>query len=59
MKKLHLRMQVMNRSIKVANRASEKFVSTLNEVTIGMGELVVPIDFLVLENTRRTSLSAC
>ncbi len=52
-------MQVMNRSIKVANRASEKFVSTLNEVTIGMGELVVPIDFLVLENTRRTSLSAC
>ncbi len=51
MKKLHLRMQPKNRSIKVANCASEKCVGTLNEVPISLGELVVPMDFLVLEET--------
>ncbi len=50
-KKLHLRMQPTNRSIKVANCASEKCVGTLNEVPISMGDLVVPMDFLVLEDT--------
>ncbi len=44
-------MQPANRSIKVANFASEKFVGTLNEVTISLGELVVPMDFLVVEET--------
>ena len=50
-KKLHLRMQPTNRSIKVANCASEKCVGTLNEVPISLGELVVSMDFLVLEET--------
>ncbi len=35
-KKLHLRMQPTNRSIKVANCASEKCVGILNEVPISM-----------------------
>ncbi len=50
-KKLHLRMQPTNRSIKVANCASEKHVGRLNEVPISIGELIVPMDFLVLEET--------
>ncbi len=50
-KKLHLRMQPSNRSIKVANCASEKCVGALNEVPISMGELIVHMDFLVLEET--------
>ena len=50
-KKLHFRMQLTNRAIKVAHCASEKCVGTLNEVPISMGELVVPMDFLVLEET--------
>ncbi len=50
-KKLHLRMQPTNIYIKVANCASEKCVGTLNEVPISMGELVVPMDFLALEET--------
>ncbi len=50
-KKLHLRMQPINRSIKVANCASEKCVGTLNEVPVSMGALVIPMDFLVLEET--------
>ena len=51
MKKLHLRMQTTNRSIKVANSASEKCVGTLNAVLISLEELVVTIHFLVLEET--------
>ena len=51
-RKLHLCMKPTNRTIKVANCASEKCVGTLNEVTISMGELVVPKDFLVLEETQ-------
>ncbi len=50
-KKLHIRMQITNRSSKVANCASEKCVGTLNEVPVSMGELVVPMDFLILEDT--------
>ncbi len=50
-KKIHLRMESTNRSIKVATCASEKCVGTLNEVPISMGELEVPMDFLVLEET--------
>ena len=50
-KKLHLLMQPTNMSIKVANCASEKFVGTLNEVPISLGELVVPMNFLVLDDT--------
>ena len=42
-KRLHLRRQPTNRSIKVANCASEKCVSRLNEVPTSMGELVVPM----------------
>ncbi len=49
--KIYLRRQPTNRCIKVANCASEKCVGTLNEVLISMGELVVPMDFLVLEET--------
>ncbi len=50
-KKLHLRMQPTNRSIKVANCASENCMGTLDEVPISMGELAVPMDFLILEET--------
>ncbi len=50
-RKLHLRMKPTNRTIKVANRASEKCVGTLGEVPTSMGELVMPMDFLVLEET--------
>ena len=50
-KKLHLRMQSTNRSIKVANCASENCVGTLNEVPISLGELAVPMRFLVLDET--------
>ncbi len=50
-KKLHLRMHPTNRSIKVANCASEKGVGTLNEVPISLGELAVRMDYLVLEET--------
>ena len=53
--KLHLCMQPNIRCIKVANCASEKYVGTLNEVPISMGESVVPMDFLVLEETRTIS----
>ena len=38
---------------------SEKFVGTLNEVPTSSGELVVPINILVLEETGTISLSAC
>ncbi len=51
-KKLHLHMQTSNRLIKVANCALEKCMGTLNEVPLGMGELLVPMDFLLLEETR-------
>ena len=51
LKKLHLCMQTTNQSIKVASCASEKCVGTLNEVPISFGELVVSMDFLVLEET--------
>ncbi len=44
-RKLHLRMKPTNRTIKVANYASEKCVGTLDEVTISVGELVVPMIF--------------
>ncbi len=50
-KKLQLRTQPNKRSIKVANCASENSVGILNEVPISMAELVVPIDFLVQEET--------
>ncbi len=50
-KKLNLRMQPTNRSAEVANCASEKCVVTLSEVPVSLGELVVPMDFLVLEQT--------
>ena len=50
-KKLHLRMQSTNRSVKVANCASYRCVGTLNEVPISVGELVVPMVFLVPEET--------
>ncbi len=36
-KKLYIRMQPTNRSIKVENCASEECMSTLNEVPISMG----------------------
>ncbi len=48
-KKLHLRTEPAKRSIKVANCASEKCEGTLNEVPISMGDVVVLMDFLVLE----------
>ena len=51
-RKLHLRMKPTNRAIKVANCASEKCMGTLDEVPISMGELVVTLYFLVLEETR-------
>ena len=44
-------MQPTNHSIKVANCASEKCVGTLKEIPISMGELVGPMDFVVLEET--------
>ena len=44
-------MQLTKGSIKVANFASEKCVGTLNEVPICLGDLVVPMDFLVLDQT--------
>ncbi len=50
-KKLHLRMQTTNGPIKVANCASEKCVGTLNEVPISSEDLVVPMDFLIPEET--------
>ena len=50
-KNLHLRIVPTDRSMKVANCASEKCVDTLNEMSISMGELVVLMDFLVLEDT--------
>ncbi len=46
-KELQLCMQYTNRSIKVANCASEKCVGSLNEVPISVRKLVVPIDFVV------------
>ncbi len=49
--KLHFLMQLINRPIKVASCASEKCVGTLNEVPISLDELVVPMDFLVPEET--------
>ncbi len=45
----HLRIQPTNGSIKVAKCASEKCGDTLNEVSISLGKLVVPMDSLVLE----------
>ncbi len=50
-KKLHLCMQPTNRYIKVANCALEKSVGKLKETPISIRELIVPIDFLVLEET--------
>ncbi len=55
-KKLHLRMQPTNQSIKVANCATEKCLGTLNEVPIGLGEPVVPMGLLVLEETQHDIL---
>ncbi len=50
-RKLYLRVKSTNRTIKVANCASEKCLGTLDEVPISMGEFVLPMDFLVLEET--------
>ncbi len=48
-KKLQFRMQTTNRSIKFASCVSEKCVGIFDEVPISLGELKVPMDFLVLE----------
>ena len=50
-------MQSTNCSIKVAHCTSEKFEGTLNDVPISMGELTVPMDFSVLEETPYNILS--
>ncbi len=49
-KNLHLRMQPTVLS-KLRTVLRKKCVGTLNEVSTSMGELVVPMDFLVLEKT--------
>ena len=46
--RLHVRMMPTTRLIKVANCAFEKCVGHLRDVPIRMGELVVPLKFLVM-----------
>ena len=49
--KLHIRIMPTTRRIKVANCAFEKCVGYLRDVPIQMGELVVPLEFSVIESS--------
>ena len=49
--KLHIRMMPMTGRIKFANRTFEKCEVNLHDVPFQMGELLVPLEFLVSESS--------